>query len=204
MRVIHWHYRRIYLDNGRYTPMLRYSRNWWAWFLRGIISIFFGIYSFVEPHITLVLLVLAFGIYALVDGAVHLLASFFRANHFRIWHVLEGLLGILAGTFTFFWPLSTTSVLLALVAIWAVLSGIVRIVHWTGLRQLYFQESTLLFSGILSILFGVVFLAAPIVEMLTISMSIGIYSFVLGILYVRLGLWLRTHHPTLFAAAGSL
>jgi uncharacterized membrane protein HdeD (DUF308 family) len=44
------------------------ARNWWAVVLRGVAGIVFGIFTFVAPGISLVVLVLMFGAYALADG----------------------------------------------------------------------------------------------------------------------------------------
>lgn len=44
------------------------ARNWWAFILRGVFAILFGILAFVVPGITLQALVFVFGFYALLDG----------------------------------------------------------------------------------------------------------------------------------------
>jgi len=51
------------------------SRNWWAVLLRGVLAILFGILAFAWPGITLEVLVLFFGAYALVDGVFALIAG---------------------------------------------------------------------------------------------------------------------------------
>src|SRR5437016_3040602 len=44
------------------------SRNWWTFMIRGIAAVIFGILALAMPGIALVVLVLLFGAYALVDG----------------------------------------------------------------------------------------------------------------------------------------
>ena len=44
------------------------ARNWWVLVVRGVMAILFGVLAFIWPGITLTVLVLLFGAYALVDG----------------------------------------------------------------------------------------------------------------------------------------
>jgi uncharacterized membrane protein HdeD (DUF308 family) len=91
------------------------ARNWWALALRGLVAVLFGLLTFFLPGITLVTLVLLFGVYALVDGIFNLIA-FVRvpSHHWAL--LIEGLIGIIAGILTFAWPAITAIVLLYVVA----------------------------------------------------------------------------------------
>src|SRR5262245_3782465 len=51
------------------------ARHWWAIALRGAAAIIFGILAFVMPGVTLAVLVLLFGAYALVDGIFNIVAA---------------------------------------------------------------------------------------------------------------------------------
>ena len=65
------------------------TRNWWAFVLRGVIAILFGIVALVQPSMTLVALVLLFAIWAFVDGVLALIHSVGAMLGFR----LKGLAG---------------------------------------------------------------------------------------------------------------
>src|ERR1051325_8253584 len=82
------------------------ARNWWAVLLRGVAGILFGIATFFAPAISLTVLVLLFGAYALVDGVLALISAVRnRATNEHWWVLLiEGLVGIIAGIVTFAWP----------------------------------------------------------------------------------------------------
>src|SRR6185437_9474464 len=50
------------------------ARRWWAILIRGIAAIIFGVLTFVLPGVTLAVMVLLFGAYAVVDGIFSLVA----------------------------------------------------------------------------------------------------------------------------------
>ena len=50
-------------------PMIGlFTKNWWVLLLRGIVAVLFGILAISRPGITLAVLVLLFGIYAVVEA----------------------------------------------------------------------------------------------------------------------------------------
>ena len=51
------------------------SRNWWVLVLRGILGIVFGLIAYAMPGVTLGVLVLLFGAYALIDGVFAIVAT---------------------------------------------------------------------------------------------------------------------------------
>ena len=77
------------------------SRNWWVLVVRGSAGVLFGIATFVWPVISIALLVLMWGAYALVDGVFAVFGSFRSGRDgFPWWLFLAGLAGIAAGVST--------------------------------------------------------------------------------------------------------
>src|SRR5919107_5255685 len=118
-------------------PMLSaLAANWWTFLFRGIAAVLFGLATFfprsIEPAVALVVL---FGAYALVDGILALVGGI-RGSVGRMWPLLvEGVLGVLAGLFTFFGPvLEVTNLNLYVIAAWAILTGIFEAVMSISLR----------------------------------------------------------------------
>jgi uncharacterized membrane protein HdeD (DUF308 family) len=172
------------------------ASSWWALALRGLGAIVFGLLTFVVPGISLMTLVLLFGIYALVDGAFNLI-GFFRtpSHHWPL--LLEGLVGIFAGVLTLAWPSITALVLLYLIAFWAIFTGVFETIAGIRLRSVINNEWRLILMGVLSLLFGALILFAPGVGALAIVLWIGAYALVFGIFLLGFSFRLRSHRRLL-------
>ena len=92
------------------------ARKWWALALRGLAALIFGLLMFVWPLISLEVLVLFFGGYAMADGWLSIVATAkAQVNSRRWWSLLVGgVLGFTIGLLTFIWPGITALVLLYL------------------------------------------------------------------------------------------
>jgi uncharacterized membrane protein HdeD (DUF308 family) len=90
-------------------------RHWWVVALRGLAAIIFGLLAFIWPGITLGVLILFYGAYAIVDGVLVLYPAS-RSRGQPVWTLLlEGILSIGAGLVAFFWPAITALALLYLI-----------------------------------------------------------------------------------------
>jgi uncharacterized membrane protein HdeD (DUF308 family) len=165
------------------------SRNyWWILAIRGLLAVLFGLAAFVWPGLTLLVLVLLFGAYALVDGVIAVIVSLQERRIFARWWVLllEGLVGIAAGVLTFVWPGITALALLYVIAAWAIVTGILEIVTAFSARLPLAIEWTLALAGLLSVALGVLLAILPGPGLLGLVWLIGIYAIVFGVLlFVR-------------------
>lgn len=169
------------------------AARWWVLVVRGVAAILFGILAIVMPGISLFLLIILWGAYALVDGVLNLILAARRARAGRSWGWLlfEGIVSVGAGVVTFAWPGITGLVLLFVIAVWAVLTGIARIVAAIGLRRQISGEWLLATSGVVSIAFGVLLMLYPASGALALVWMIGAYAIVFGVLLIGLGLRLN-------------
>jgi uncharacterized membrane protein HdeD (DUF308 family) len=174
------------------------TRNWWMLALRGVAAILFGIIAFARPGITLAALVVLFGVYALLDGILSLVAAVTRRTGSPLWALLlEGVLGLGAAAMAFFMPGLTALTLLYLIAIWAVGTGILEIVAAIALRKELRGEWLLVLCGILSVLFGLMLIARPGAGALTVIWVIGGYAIVFGLLLLGLAFRVKGLHDRL-------
>jgi uncharacterized membrane protein HdeD (DUF308 family) len=167
------------------------SRYWWAVALRGLAAVLFGIAALVWPAITLQVLVLLFGAYALVDGIFSLVQAFGSGTRFRGLVAVEGLASIAVGVVALVWPGITALALIYLIAAWAVVTGILEVVAAVQLRKLIENEWLLVLGGIASVAFGVIVALQPGAGALAMVWLIGAYAIAFGVLLIALGFRLR-------------
>jgi uncharacterized membrane protein HdeD (DUF308 family) len=164
------------------------ARNWWLIVLRGVCAIVFGLLAWIWPGVTLATLVLLWGAYAFVDGILALAAAFSGRADAPWWALtLEGIVGILAAVAAFLYPGITAIILLYVIAIWAIVTGVIEIVAAIQLRKEIEGELWLGLAGLGSILFGVVLIARPGLGALAVVWMIGLYAVLFGVLLVALG-----------------
>jgi uncharacterized membrane protein HdeD (DUF308 family) len=169
------------------------ARNWWALFLRGVVAVLFGILTFIWPGLSLAVLVLLFGAYVLVDGLFAIVAAMKAPARNKRWWVLliEGIVGVIIGVLTFFWPAMTALALLYFIALWALITGVLEIGAAIRLRKSISNEWLLVISGFLSILFGLALVIVPVAGALAVVWLIGVYAIVFGVLIIALSFRLR-------------
>ena len=90
--------------------MINLTQNWWLVVLRGVAAILFGLAAFLWPGLTLLVLIVLFGVYALVDGFIAVVTGLSHTKDSPRWWVflLEGLVDIGVGVIALFWPGITT------------------------------------------------------------------------------------------------
>ena len=173
------------------------ARHWWVIALRGLAAVLFGVLAFVWPGMTLAVLVLLFGAYALVDGILAIVVAARGGTDNRLVLGLEGVVGVLAGLATFVFPGLTALVLLYIIAFWAVLTGVLEVVAAVRLRRVITNEWGLIIGGILSVLFGIVLIVSPGAGALAVVFLIGAYAVLFGVSLLMLSWRLRSHEQQL-------
>lgn len=169
------------------------ARNWWAFVLRGVFAILFGIGAWLWPGLTLAALVFLFGAYALVDGVFAVAAGIASHGENRRWwaELLVGIAGIALGVMVFAWPDVTALTLLYLIAAWALVTGVMEIAAAIELRKRIDNEWLLGLGGLASVLFGLLLIVFPGAGALGLLWLIGAYAVLFGVLLIALGLRLR-------------
>ncbi len=187
------------------------AKMWPVMALRGVLAILFGIAALAWPGITVFALALLFAAWALLDGG-SLMVSAFRQGRARAdWQdwvpsLLAGLLGITAAVVTVLWPAITVLALTILAAVLLIGVGIVEIVLAVQLRKLIRGEIFMILAGLVSVLAGALILIWPLSGALALTLMLGGYALVSGVLLLvvawRLRRQARSGDPTASAQPG--
>jgi uncharacterized membrane protein HdeD (DUF308 family) len=163
------------------------SGNWVALAVRGCAAVLFGLAALIWPGLTLAVLIILYGAYAVVDGGFAIVAGLRAGSGTGKWlFVAEGALSILAGLIAVFWPGVSAVLLLYIIAFWAIFGGLLRIVGAVLLRQWIMA-----LGGVLWVLLGVVLFVLPGAGLLSLSWLIGIFALGAGITLIVLAFRVR-------------
>ncbi len=171
------------------------AQNWWALALRGAMGIVFGVLAIALPGVTLATLVILFAAYMLVDGVFAIVAAVKAAGKGRRWGflALEGVADIAAGAVALLWPAISVLVFVYLVAFWSILSGILLLGAAFRLDAAH-GRWWMAISGAFSVIFGIAVLLAPGAAALAMTLWLGAYAVVFGVMLLVLAFRLRSRH----------
>jgi len=171
--------------------------------VRGIVALLFGVVALFLPGTALLALVIAFGAYAFIDGVFALAAALTRRRrNGRGWLAVEGIAGIIAGGIAFVQPGLTMVALISIVAVWALLTGVLKIVLAILLRREIQGEWLLALSGAASIVLAALIMMAPLRATLAVIWTLGIFAIVLGGLLIALSIRVRQWERSLLERFG--
>ena len=168
------------------------SGNWVGLAVRGVAAVLFGLAALIWPGLTLAVLIILYGAYAVVDGVFAIVAGLRAGSGTGKWlFVAEGALSILAGLIAVFWPGVSAVFLLYIIAFWAIFGGLLRIVGAVLLRREIENEWTMALGGVLWVLLGIVLFVLPGAGLLSLSWLIGIFALGAGITLIVLAFRVR-------------
>jgi uncharacterized membrane protein HdeD (DUF308 family) len=149
--------------------------DWWAVALRGVLAIVIGMFALLMPGATIAGLVIFFAAYMLFDGVLAIVAAVRAIRRHGHWSMLliEGILDLAAAAVAISWPLMTAIILVYLLAGWAIATAIV------------------------SLLWGLLLLFAPLLGALVLTWWIAAYALFFGGALLAMAWRLRkvhTHH----------
>src|SRR3954464_3482575 len=113
------------------------ASHWWVLVVRGVAAVIFGVLALLYPPGAIAALVVLFGAYAIVDGIFNIVAAVRTPHRGQRWGWLlfEGIVSLLAGLVTLFWPGPTALALVLLIGSWSLVTGIAEIAAAIRLRK---------------------------------------------------------------------
>lgn len=158
------------------------ARNWWAFVIRGILAVLFGILALAVPGAAMLSLVLIFAAYALADGIFAIVAAIRAAKSHERWGllVLEGVVDILAGIAAIAWPGITVVLFVTLIGFWALFTGGLLLASALKVDARH-GRGWMILSAVASILLGASLLIAPLTGAVVLTWWVGAYAIIFGV-----------------------
>jgi uncharacterized membrane protein HdeD (DUF308 family) len=177
----------------RMSAVVELSRFWWAFLVRGLVAIAFGILAFAAPAIGGLILVYLFGAWAVVEGVTSLVTGIRRRATHRHWwlEVVEGVASVAAGVLAVVFPVFAAEILMILIAVWAIAVGAFQVYMAIRLRDEMRGEFWLGLAGVAMILLGIGMVLFPAAAALSLVWLIGSMAIAFGVFLVVLGWRLR-------------
>ncbi len=168
------------------------AKNWWLMVLRGGLAALFGVTVLLWGDLTLAMLVIVFGTYAILDGitavATALSASSRPAEGWPV--ISEGLVSLIFGVLAFAWPFVPRDAV-HVIAGWGVLTGILELIGAARLPRARASHWFLALGGLSSLLLAGLLLAVPHADRQSVMAIIGIYALAFGALLGLTGFRVR-------------
>ena len=165
---------------------------WQAIVLRGLIGVGFGLLAVFSPVTTALSLVIVFSIYLMADGLLAIVSAFKAARQRHAWGLvaLEGLASIAASVAIFVYPGLGMAVFAVILAVWSLFAGGVKLAVAMR-REPVAGRGWLIASALISLLFGLALLLAPLIGAVVLTWWLGVYAIVFGLALLALGLQVR-------------
>lgn len=176
-------------------------KNWWSYLIRGLVAIAIAVVLLAWPASTIKVLTYIFGILLLVEGLIETiwaLVLLFQKEKMGIL-LAGGLVSIFIGLLLLFKTHFALSVVVLLIAIWAIVAGIVEFIASIAAPHAMPGRALVGIAGVVSIIFGILLLALPAQTIYAIIVIISIYLIISGILHIILSFYARKFQKELTA-----
>ena len=164
--------------------------------MRGFFTALFGCLLVGWPRTSLAALILVFGVFAAIDGALIIVAGLNRwpEGPARTISFVAGGLAMFAGLAMVAWPAATEMVMLVIVALRAVVIGVSEIMIATHIDRHAPGAWLVAALGVLSIVVAALLLANPAAGLMAVVRIFGLYAIVAGLLTVAQAWIVEPHY----------
>ena len=162
-----------------------FTARWRTIMLRGLVSLAFGIFALVYPQVTLGVVVMLFGAYALADGLLGLWGVYRgREEGTSIPALLTALAGIAAGLVCLIAPDFALRYVLLLIGLWYLAVGLLQVIGALALRNEIEHGWLMALGGLAAAALGLVIILYPADAAVGIIWVIAGTAILLGLLLV--------------------
>ena len=164
----------------------------WLWMLLfGVATMVLGLLALAWPGKTIVVIAILFGIQLLISGLFRTVLSLTTPGQHRVWHLLVGILSIVAGVLCLRDLFQTIQLLVLILGIYWIINGVLDFFGGLANRDLPNRWVTV-FSGVFGFAAGVLVMSYPGLSLLTLTWILGAWLIVLGMMEVLGAMQLRS------------
>lgn len=166
-------------------------RNWWALTIKGVLAVIFGLIIFLSPGIGAVALAYYFGFIVIFTGIFLIVGAFAHkaANPNWGWWLFEGILDLVFGLIVIAYPLMSIAIFILFIGVWAIFMGASQVISFFTVSSA--GKWIFLFSGIISMIFGILLILNPLFGAVSLTMLIGIFVLFYGVFAIILSLKIK-------------
>lgn len=176
-----------------------FSKYWWSFIARGVVAFLSGLIILSWGGASLDLLVLSFGMFALLQGILSAIPGLSKLGGRIYFLLVEGVVGILAGVLTFLgpgigrmlWPQVATRTLLIFVSFWALLTGVAELIGSFRLPAEMKEKWVITLSGLVCLALGLIVLSRSEAGATGNATLIGLLGIIYGLLWLFVGIKAR-------------
>ena len=158
------------------------ARTWQTTLFLGVVTVLLGLVVSFRPSGSLNVIAVLLGILMIVSGIFHLIRVFDRAEQHRVWLGIAGLLYVVIGVVLIRHLHLTVALIGLIVGLTWIIQGLSALIGGAaGSRE---GRGWWIFFGIVSLIAGIVVVAAPVSSVTVLAVLLGIWFIVMGLFEV--------------------
>lgn len=169
-----------------------YSINWWVLAFNGIIALLFGLMAIFSPIDTLKIIVTYFGIVMIIVGVAMLFGVYSSMKNGLNYgtDLISTIITIGLGVVLAFFTEKSLEIFVIVVGVWAIMLGIGQLIIMASLQSKG-DKRFLLFSGLFTIVFGLLLFFNPFASASIFVVLIGVMATLIGIVLISFAFKLK-------------
>lgn len=155
---------------------------WKTAFLLGLVTFLLGLVVIARPSESLIAIAVLLGVVMIVSGIFHIIRALDGREHERVWRGITGVLSLLAGLVLIRHLHLTVALIGLFIGFTWIIQGIASLMESASRGRIGGERGWSIFFGIISLIAGIVVVAAPIASVAALTIFMGAWFIVLGIL----------------------
>lgn len=160
----------------------------WFTAISGFSALIYGLFLLKYPLSSIATIAWLIALIILMTGITSLIEYFANAQYRSRWQLVQSVVSIIFGLILLSSSVfSLTTAFMTIIAYWVLLSGIIRLLTSIRLRQAGYPRYAINYSGaVLTILFGLVLLGAPLFSASLIGIFVASFFVLVGLSLILL------------------